>query len=78
MGPHRVVVLEPSLGLLPYMVEIGEDPSVEDTITVTAIETFDESVLGRFAWLDELEFDAVADAPGGEDGTGELGAVIDT
>ena len=73
MGPDGVVVLEPSLGLLPDLLQIGEDPGVEDTVTVATVETLDESVLGRLAGLDELKLDAMAGAPGGKHGAGELG-----
>jgi hypothetical protein len=67
MGPDRVVFLEPSVGLLPDLSQIGENPGVEDAVTVAAVES-----------LDELELDAMADTSGGEDGTGKFGAVIDT
>jgi hypothetical protein len=45
MGPDRVVFLEPSLGLLPHLSQIGENPGVEDAVTVAAVESLEVSVL---------------------------------
>ena len=49
MWTDGVVVLEPSLGLLPDLLQIGEDPGVDDAIAIAAVEPLGEGILGRFA-----------------------------
>ena len=52
MWTDGVVFLEPSLSLVPHLFQVGEDPGVKDTITVAAVETFDERVMGRLPdWM---------------------------
>jgi hypothetical protein len=49
MGTDGVVFLEPSLGLVLHVVQIGEDPGVDDAIAIAAVEPLGEGILGRFA-----------------------------
>ena len=55
-----VVVLELELfGLVPYLPYGIERKTVEHFRAIGAVEAFDVTVLGRFAWLDEPKFNGV-------------------
>lgn len=61
-----VVVGNPSLCLLAHFGEIAEDVHVEHAAPEAAIESFDETVLHRPAWLDEVQRGAFAFRPLGQ------------
>ena len=54
MGTDLVVFLPPVFDQAAGFVEGGEPVFVEAFVAELAIEAFDESVLGGFAWGDEV------------------------
>ena len=76
MGTDRVVVHEPSLGFFSCMVKVYEQPCVEDSSSVGAVEAFDKGVLCGFARLGEIQLDTVVRGPLTERSTGESRPVV--
>jgi hypothetical protein len=71
-----VVVGQPSLRVLAHFGEIAEDVHVEHAAPEAAIEAFDEAVLHRPAWLDEVQRDAFAFRPLGQRQRNKLRPVV--
>lgn len=71
-----VVVGKPSLDLLAHFGEMAEDVHVEHAAPEAAIESFDETVLHRPPWLDEVQRDAFAFRPLGQRQRNELQSVV--
>lgn len=49
---------------------------IENFPAIGAVETFDVSILSRFAWLDVMKIDLVLFAPSHELGRDQLRAII--
>lgn len=74
---HGVVVDAPELGLDARPRDRGEVGLPEELVGEFAVEALDECVLNRFAWLDEIDRDAVLARPSVDDKTDELRTVVD-
>src|SRR5258706_4156248 len=63
MWPFLVVLLEPHFGLFTHLVQSLKHEHVEHRLAVAAIESFNETILHRFAWFDELERNTMLFSP---------------
>lgn len=76
-GALLVVVDHPFVDDLPRLGQAAEEVGVVHFAAQAAVDALDVGVLGRLAWLDVMEGDAVTVAPGNEFVGDELGAVVD-
>src|SRR5437870_798842 len=76
MWPLFVVLTQPRFSLLTNFVQALKNEHVEHRFAVTAIEPFDETVLHRLAWFDELQSHAVLLGPLSQRQRDELGTII--
>ena len=63
MWSFFVVLLHPLLGLLSHFRQALKHKHVEHRFAVAAIESFNETILHRLAWFDELERHAMLFGP---------------
>src|SRR2546421_3201632 len=76
MWPLFVVLPQPRFSLLTNFVQALKNEHVEHRFTVAAIEPFDETVLHRLAWFDELQSHAVLLGPLSQSQRDELGTIV--
>ena len=75
MRSDLVEVRPPRLDLAPGVVQRQEPVCVQAFITQTAVEAFDEGIVGRLARPAEVQRDAVDVGPMVERPTGKFGAI---
>ena len=78
MVAFLVVLEHPGPGEFTHLLEVAEQPGVEQLLTIRAIESFDVGVLIGFPRLDIVNDDAVLLAPVDEGITKELWPVVGT
>src|SRR5215211_2592310 len=76
MWPLLVVLPEPLLRLLSHFCQTLKDKHVEHCFPVAAVESFDEAVLHRSSWLNELEQHAVLLGPVSERRRDQLWSIV--
>ena len=76
MLANFVVVVSPAFDGRPGIAHRSEPVLVQTLIAESAIETLNEAVLHRLAWLDESKSDFVRVRPLLEDATDELRTVV--
>src|SRR5260370_10645630 len=76
MWPLFVVLLEPLFRLFTHLVQTLKHIHVEHRLAVAAIESFNESILHRFARFDELTHHAVLFGPFSQGQRDELRTVV--
>ena len=76
MWSFFVVLPQPLLGLLSDFIQALKHVHVEHRFTVAAIESFNEAVLHRFAWLDELKRHAMIFGPVSQRDGDQLWSVV--
>jgi len=55
MRSESVIVLAPDFTLLPCILEVEEDVTVQALVAQAAIEALNKGVLGQPAWPDEVQ-----------------------
>src|SRR5258708_16489341 len=76
MWPLFVVLLEPHFGLFTHLVQSLKHEHVEHRLAVAAIESFNESILHRFARFNELKRHIVLLGPLRQSQADELRTVV--
>src|SRR5712671_7883586 len=76
MWPLFVVLPQPHFGLFTHFVQSLKHEHVEHRLAVAAIESFNETILHRFAWFDELERNTMLFGPLGHSQGDELRTVV--
>src|SRR5258708_22757702 len=76
MWPLFVVLLEPHFGLFTHLVQSLKHEHVEHRLAVAAIESFNESILHRFARFNELKRHIVLLGPLRQSQPDELRTVV--
>src|SRR6267378_6259063 len=76
MWPLFVVLLEPHFGLFTHLVQSLKHEHVEYRLAVAAIESFNETILHRFARFDELERNTMRFGPLRQSQCDELRSVV--
>src|SRR2546430_1530742 len=71
-----VVLPQPHFGLFTHLVQSLKHEHVEHRLAVAAIESFDETILHRFARFDELERYAMLLSPFSQGQSDELRTVV--
>src|SRR3979411_1495597 len=76
MWPLLVVLLEPHFGLFTHLIQTLKHVHVEHRLAVAAIESFNETILHRFARFDELKSNAMLFGPRRHSKRDELWTVV--
>src|SRR5438045_5238154 len=76
MWPLFVVLLEPLFRLFTNFFQALKHEHVEHRFAVAAIESFDEAVLHRLAWFDELQSHSMFFGPVSQGQGNELGTIV--
>lgn len=74
--PEVIVILPPAFDLLAGIVERQEPVGVQALVPETAVERFDEGVVGRLAWPRIVERDPVVIGPAIQGQRNEFAAVV--
>jgi len=72
-----VVVDPPVFDDLPRLADACEPVLIQTLIPEPPIETLDVGILGRLAWVDEVQLHAVVICPGIKRAPSQFGAIID-
>src|SRR6266403_5176829 len=76
MWPLFVVLPQPHFGLFTHLVQSLKHEHVEHRLAVAAIKSFNETILHRFAWFDEIERHLVLLGPLSQSQGDELRTVV--
>ena len=77
MWPFLVVLLDPIFCLLSHFIKRAEEIDIKHGFAVTAVESFNESILHRLTRANEFEVDTVLFSPLGEGNRNHFRAVVE-